>query len=330
MDKKIYFKIRNQLDFSKKRSMLLKHVFLDILILSAAIFMMFQHEVIPYIASQFLIASFFFRSFSLMHEAVHGTIDSNSFINNTVGIVYGGLCFLPFTTWKNIHIDHHVWSGNIDKDPTMKMVREFPNMSKFKKILYSTIWKSWVPYIAFLQEVVFWSVSVKFIVDGRVESKNRTQLLLSILAPAAVFAGIIVFSAQMNSLFFLAPSIVIYLVMVEVINFPHHLRLPRFGGNERLNLWEQYQISRTCVYSNWFSKYVLLNFNYHSEHHMFPQLPWYELEKAFHLLKNEATIDDYNLGVGHEWIKVNRNKSLSIVFAPTKTIEFNKSNTEAA
>jgi fatty acid desaturase len=124
--------------------------------------------------------------------------------------------------------------------------------------------------------------------------------------------------------------VAIYLAMVEVINLPHHLRLPRLPGEGKLSLWNQHQVSRTCVYSSWFSSFVLLNFNYHAEHHMFPTLPWYELPKA-HALVQKAQPKGYYLCNGHEWIRENRQKNLKEVFAPTEIIEPDfQSGSEAA
>jgi fatty acid desaturase len=124
-----------------------------------------------------------------------------------------------------------------------------------------------------------------------------------------------------GSVFALAPSVIIYLAMVEVINLPHHLRLPRLAGSgeEKLSLWNQYKVSRTCVYSGWFSRLVLLNFNYHAEHHMFPTLPWHELPKAYERVR-AAQPEGYQFCEGHEWIRVNRQKDLREVFAPTEIL----------
>src|SRR2546423_1704170 len=60
------------------------------------------------------LAVFYFRSFSLMHEAVHGSITPRRRWNDWIGLVYGVFCFLPFEHWRDIHLLHHQWAGNVE------------------------------------------------------------------------------------------------------------------------------------------------------------------------------------------------------------------------
>jgi len=106
-----------------------------------------------------------------------------------------------------------------------------------------------------------------------------------------------------------APGIVLYLVMVEVINFPHHLELPQNRGDKTLHFWEQHHISRSCLYPKWVSKFFLNNFNLHAEHHIFPKAPWYKLDQ----IQNEvqtALGSEYNHSHKSEWILKNRKKDI--------------------
>lgn len=321
MDKQAFLEIRNQLDFTRKPSRLWLHFAQDGILIGGVTLCLARPSLATYGLAQALVAAFFFRAFSLMHDAVHGALHGRESVNDWIGVIFGGLCFLPYTTWKAMHLDHHFWAGNVDKDPVMKMVREFPKKSAAHKRWKAAIWKSWIPYIAFLQEVVFWSVSVSFISGGRIQPEKRIELLLSVAAPV-VFAGslVVVGNALGSALYFL-PAFIAYLVLIEVINFPHHLRLRRLSGERSLPLWNQYKVSRTCVYSSWFSRLVLLNFNYHAEHHMFPALPWHELPRAQKLVRERLRAEDYNFCIGHEWIVENRQKDLAEVFAPTGSLD---------
>jgi fatty acid desaturase len=317
MDKKTYLSIRNGLDFSPKPAILLAHIAQDLAIMASVSGLLWGKTIWGYALAQILLACFYFRCFSIMHDAVHGSLAKQTGLNDWLGILYGGLCFLPFTTWKSVHLEHHAWAGNISNDPVMRIVRDFPNKSAFRKKLDTYLWRSWMPYVAALQELLFWTVSVAKILENNIRAHQRVQLAASVLAPLSVAMGLVMGGHALGSALFFLPSIMAYLVMVEIINFPHHLRLPRLTGEGKLNLWEQYRVSRTCIYASWFSRLVTLNFNYHAEHHMFPTLPWHELPKA-HSLVMESKPNEYQMCQGHEWIRANRRKDLSEVFAPTK------------
>jgi omega-6 fatty acid desaturase (delta-12 desaturase) len=330
MDKKSYLNLQRQLNFVPRASAILKHLAQDLVIFAAVASLLGVNTFWGWVAVQPLLACLYFRAFSLMHDAVHNSVSRRTTLNNWLGVFYGGLCFLPFTTWRSMHLEHHAWVGNFDKDPVMKMVREFPQKSGFHQRADTLLWRSWLPYIAFLQEAVFWTVSAKLIAEKGKYKGKRLELIASVTATFVAAIGVLAAGVYFGSWALLLPSVVIYLGMVEVINLPHHLRLPRLQRDAKLSLWEQYQVSRTCVYADWFSRLALLNFNYHAEHHMFPTLPWYELPKAYALVKEQSPAG-YHLCIGHEWIRENRQKNLDEVFAPTEIlVPVSDSNQEAA
>lgn len=329
MEKKTYSAIQKQLNFSPRATAIFIHLFLDCVVVLAATQALSLDSRLGYVAAQFLLAALYFRGFSMMHDAVHRAVSKRPWVNDGLGILYGGVCFLPFITWRTMHLEHHFWAGNFDKDPVMKMVRGFAQKSKRQRETDTMLWRSWIPYIAFLQEAVFWTISARFIGDRGRYQGQRMELLASVLTPILMASALLAVGQRLGHWALLLPSVVIYLGMVEIVNLPHHLRLPRLLGEGKLPIWKQYRVSRTCIYGDWFSKLVLLNFNYHAEHHMFPNLPWYELPKAYALVKDQA-LEGYHRGEGHEWIRENRQRNLVDVFAPTEIIVHQSSEHKAA
>lgn len=325
MNKQVYTEIRQQLDFEPKAARLIAHLAQDFLLLAAITALLASEQLWAYALSQPLLAALFFRSFGILHEAVHGNLSENRRVNDWLGVFYGALCFLPFTTWRSLHQEHHAWVGNFEKDPVMRMVREFPKKSEMHKTADTYFWRSWIPYIAFLQEAVFWTGSAKLIVEKDSYQGKKGELFASVGAPLLVASALLLGGFAIGNAFALAPAVIIYLMMVEVINLPHHLRLPRLpaASEEKLSLWQQYKVSRTCIYTGWFSRLVLLNFNYHAEHHMFPTLPWHELPKAYERVR-AANPQGYQFCEGHDWIRVNRQKDLREVFSPTEILASEK------
>lgn len=306
MNPSVYQSIRNQFNFEKKVLPTLLHLFYDFsLVACLSLLVQFASPWLAYPFGCLGVAVLLFRNFSLMHDAVHGAVLFRKTPNDLVGIYAGTLCLLPFENWKKIHLEHHKWAGNIDKDPSMSLVKIYPNWPVWLQNSLSLMWKAWIPSLAFLQYIVFWFHSLRF---AHKESKNK-KLLLSLVVPIVFWSFLLYWIPPTFMWASLIPGLGLYLVAVEVVNFPHHLELPQMQGDQKLPLYQQHSIARTCLYPKWFAKYVVLNFNYHIEHHMYPNVPWYYLDKIHHHTQSELGAS-YNTDPQFAWILKNRPKNL--------------------
>jgi fatty acid desaturase len=260
------------------------------------------------------IAILLFRNFSLMHEAVHGSASSSRPLNDCVGLYAGMLSLLPYDNWKSIHLSHHKWAGNIDHDPSMSLVRLYPSWPIWARRTLSALWRCWVPALAVLQYVVFWVHSLRLVPREKLTSRR----LLSLGMPPLFWTALVLGSPPPVLWAAIVPGIFLYLLAVEVVNFPHHLELPQLHGDTRLSPQRQHQISRTCLYPRWFARYVVLNFNYHVEHHMYPFVPWHALD-AIHAETASRLGQDYNTDPHWTWILKNRPRTLDDVLAASST-----------
>jgi fatty acid desaturase len=301
-----YQKIRQELLFKIPRGLVLGHMAANFCLIAAAVTLeLFTPPWIKIPLQAAILSIVYFRAFGLMHEAVHSLGASGPRANLWVGRVSGWLCFLPFEAWKEIHLQHHYWAGNYEKDPTMKIVEklragEFPITR-----LLNFAWRWGVPVMAFNQHLVFWAKSWSICRGWARARLVAGAALWMAIASAFLFSG---------HGMVLALSLFIYLVMVETINFPHHLDLPQLSGDSRLTVFDQHLISRSCVYPRWLARHVLLNFNYHVEHHLFPTLPYQQLEKAHELVQTIADRVEIHVCQGNEWIRSNRRKDFKEVF----------------
>ncbi|MGE3758288.1 MAG: fatty acid desaturase, partial [Pseudobdellovibrionaceae bacterium] len=236
MRKEAYATIRKNTPLKIKATRLWTHVFADTALVSliASLVISFNGSFVQYLAIP-LIATFMFRSFSLMHESVHGVTYKNKFVNDFFGVLYGSLNLLPYEQWKKTHLEHHFWSGNIEKDPVMTIVRQFPAMNSKTKRFLNTLWVLWIPMLAFLQYGVFWYASLGHYFKGQKSLRN----VISLFSPIFVWTTILALAPLQISLTVLAPAVVLYMIAVEVINFPHHLGLPQSKGDAKLPAWEQ-------------------------------------------------------------------------------------------
>ena len=307
MDKTKYFHIRTGLNFSSKARGVDYLGDLFFASLSAAPLVLGISGITAPVAVLSL-SILFFRSFGRMHEAVHGSLCRNRKLNDGLGHLYGVFCVLPYRLWKDLHLQHHNWSGNFDRDPVMALVRTFSlhkDLGTREKV-YSFLWRAWIPVLAYLQMLTFWKESLKLL--------KKSQVLSGFFsATPLIFWGAVAAAAPWPYLLAIVlPAALIYLMMIEAINLPHHLSIEKSWGEDKYPLPDQHVTARTCTYPLWFNRMVLLNFNYHVEHHLFPNLSQHELPKASVMVK-DALGNRYQSCAGFEWVVVNRKKNLRAV-----------------
>ncbi|MGZ3768419.1 MAG: fatty acid desaturase family protein [Bdellovibrio sp.] len=308
MNKKEYFALKAGLDLNKRWLPLLNFFFVEISLVGFVFW--FLHENLYFLASP-LIAIMMFRNFSLMHDGTHNAISNNKRINDLIGYWCGIVCLLPFRAWKTIHLHHHLWSGNIEKDPVMKLRTTLPEAKPYIQSLLTFAWRNWIPTLATLQYLLFWKLAFNY-----ASEKNKFFSWLGVILPVTLWSALISFCSIKIILFSILPAVFLYLLSVEIINFPHHLHLKMFKDETKLPVWKQNISARTCVYPKWIARHLVLNFNFHTEHHMFPDAPWYTLEKIHEKLI-QCLGSELNVDIMFSWTKKNRSLSLvEVVVAP--------------
>lgn len=308
--------IRAELDFSKRELLWLMQIVLDVALGAAIAFALHSRTGWGLLIAAILSPVLFFNSFALMHEAVHRALSDRLWLNDLVGVIGGAFCFLPYEPWRQMHLEHHLWAGNVERDPVNKLRKDYDPSQRRKNLILSSIWRSWLPILALLQHIVFWTYLFQYFKKKALHRGRGVVFIASYLVPAIIYAGVAYFGSRYLPLVALLPGIFLYLVLVEFVNLPHHLDLPTTRGETKLALLDQYLIARSAIYPRWFSRWVLLNFNLHLEHHLFPNLPWHGLEKARILVK-PILEGKYNETFGSQWLLEHRNQPLGKLLAPS-------------
>lgn len=310
MLKNEYFKIRGLLDFSISPRFIIQTLLIQA-VLFCSIYAIFKTSY--FYLNILLIPVFLFRSFGILHEAVHNNVAENKILNDVIGLLMGCFCFLPYFPWVKLHLAHHKWSGNTEQDPTLLIVKEFDSKTETIQDLYNFFWKSKIPVLAFMQHFVFWIQSFK--VTTRAGIKNISLNTISALGPAVTWFFVVHNLNTPQRITFFAAACC-YLGLVEIVNFPHHVG-KYVNSKKPLFLWEQPETTRTCRYSKFFEEHIILNFNFHNEHHLFPDLPANQLRDAHTALiqkKHDFTVD-YN----SNWVLSARRENIdSFMQKPTE------------
>ncbi|MCM0605938.1 MAG: fatty acid desaturase [Xanthomonadaceae bacterium] len=321
MNSKRHNEIRNSLKLKFDETFLQNYIISSSFLLVVAIFLnlRFSYSPVRFLSIP-LITVFMFRSFAFMHEAVHCLLTKNLKLNQLLGVISGTFCLLSFESWKQAHLAHHKWSGNVDKDPVAAMIKRYPNFSSTTQGILSFGWRIWFPALSLLQHSVFWGITVQFTLTKKI----TPRLFWSAIVPILFWVCLVALSPAPFIVSILLPSILLYLIGTEIINAPHHLGLEYFFGDTQIPISEQFKIARSCVYPEWISKWIVLNFNYHIEHHMYPFVPCYHLDKLHSVLKKELG-SIYNQDPSFSWTFTNRKKDLGIVFGSDQvSLEYKK------
>lgn len=316
MDKGEYIRCRQQLRFDRPLWPALAVIGFDAGLAATAFWGMSLGGTAAWLAAQPLLTLVYFHNFALLHEAGHGSVHERRRVNTLIGHYASICCFMPYFPWKLMHQEHHIWAGNIEKDPTMANLKKMRDRGRVSPLVRFA-WRSWVPLAALLQHFVFWGYPLHLWKTGKLNRGNLAQSLISIGFLAATYTALgLLFPAQI-SLSALWPSLLLYLVVTELVNLPHHVMMPTFmttPARNRLHAWEQHVTTRSCYYPYGLA-FLTLNFNLHIEHHFFPSLPWYRLPRLRALLK-PALGEGYTEVIGIGWNLQNRSRDAGDIVLP--------------
>jgi fatty acid desaturase len=312
MDKSTFLDLGRQMRFEPRFSVNLAVILLDLVLVAAGFACLEAGGVPLFVLSQLLFATVMSHGFALLHESGHGNTSTRPIVNTLTGHYASLFCLLPYFPWMYVHQQHHQWTGNMDRDPSMKQIRNYDPERRVKNGLMEALWRSWVPLLAAVQHLVFWAYPLVQLREGGWNPRVLRSLASVLFVPAAYTALHLAFPAHVRlASFWLA--IPLYFMIFELVNFPHHLATKLLSGEQRLPLWEQQAATRSCYYPPVLGEALCMNFNFHTEHHLFPAVPWYHLRRIRGAVKR-ALGEEYQEIVGFGWNVRYRKESAADVF----------------
>lgn len=308
MNREVYKSLRSKLNFDYQWSKLALYAAEDAVLWSCFFYFLYQPLTLAWIAA-LPFAVLMFRNFALMHEASHGIAGPTYKLNYVLGLISGAVCFLPFNLWRAIHVEHHFWTGNFHQDPALEVVKRYPDSSKFMKNVFTVMWITRFPLMAFFQYIVFWYHSAL-----KLAKKPRDlNLWISLVSPLALW-GTMIYAFSFSQIAVVGLGIFLYSLLFDHINLPHHVGVYSYDPKERKGVWDQHSVARCCRYP-WIIEHMVLNFNFHAEHHMMPDLPWHELPKAHAKLIEEKPEGEFHF-IRAGWLAEQRRKTFAEFLRP--------------
>jgi fatty acid desaturase len=313
LDKTEYVKLRAALRLTPSVLPTIGILAFDVALLTAAAALLRASSWESFALAQLLLVVVFFNAFSIMHECGHGSASASPRLNAALGHIASSLCFIPFYSWRYIHQKHHAYTGNVERDPVLKSLRRW-RASGVPAIVRAS-WQAWIPLGALLQHAVYLMYPLELRRSGELTRRKAVRCLISTLWLPLSWALGGWLAPDLVRFESVAPALILFLVAEELVNIPHHVGATTF--DRKLAVWEQYRASRSCWYPTGVSELLLLNFNFHIEHHLFPTLPWFRLRGARTAVK-QLLAERYEEAIGIQWNLENRSRDLENIVRDTR------------
>jgi len=242
-----------------------------------------------WLAGQFLLAFALVQWFVVLHECGHGTLFASHRWNTVVGHLAGTCALIPFGVWQRIHRRHHRWTGWQDIDPTTENLTPRP-LAPPERFIVNTCWRLWIPLFAVLYRVAnFWNVLrlLRLFPDRDVRRALVTEVALYV----ALFGGLVLLAGPALTLRLGGVAMLLALVAEEVLIVSQHTHVPMTLSEglpvEPYHPIEQEIFTRSLRLPRWLSRLVL-HFDAHELHHMYPFVPGYYLDRVPYGPMNEV------------------------------------------
>ncbi len=215
------------------------------------------------VAGMVLIGIFIQAIAIVMHEALHGNLFQSTRLNRWVMFAFGAPAFFSGTAYKMAHLNHH------------RQTRCEQDQDEI-----SNLYKTPAQYLAIFYALFFVATFIYlFIVLPRSAIqigtyRERCAIALEYTALVMVYSGVIVWGVSAGHAAWL---LWYWILPMLVAMFLSNIR----GLSEHLCTSTDHVLRKTrTIRSNRLVSFLMLNLNYHLEHHLFPGVPWYNLRKV--------------------------------------------------
>lgn len=197
----------------------------------------------------------------LTHEAIHQNLSKNKSLNDFLGKYVCGLpVFISFERWRTLHLMHHRFVG-ADADPDRYLYQFYPISTK--RFFYHFFSGK----LIFFHFIYFTDLG-KNLFNVPFKKADRLFFILFHVSIIILFFYFNIFKYYV--LFWCVPFVFCIPLTLLYNCLEHH---------ECYLLNDENKKSRTIITPHYIQKVLLpLNVQYHGEHHLYPNIPQYNLE----------------------------------------------------
>ena len=214
--------------------------------------------------------------FAPLHETVHRTAFRSVRLNDAVGWVAGALLVLPPVYFRYFHFAHHRHTQDPARDPELAQAKPTNWWRYLRHLSGLPVW------IGNAQAVITHAagrVPEAFVPKGRQgEIVREARVLLGIYAAVAV-----------GSIALASPAALIYWVIPALLGQPF-LRAYLLAEHGACPLVRDMLANTRTTLTNAVVRFLAWNMPYHTEHHVYPAVPFHRLPEAHALLKERLKV----------------------------------------
>ena len=228
------------------------------------------------VVGELLLFAAIWRWFSLLHTSAHNAVVSGRRGNDLVGLLASAFALLPYYPWTETHLAHHQWTGWQGRDPSLA----FPTITEAPRSLKATMdvcWRLHVPFFSLY--FIFGKLWKSASTSAAVTRLRPWEIVISYVVLFGVHGGLTALLG-VAYLVALAPAVLAYLVTSDVVLLNQHSELEQRIADEGarpLHPVDHLQHTRSVLLPELLSRHVLLRFDWHELHHLYPGVPHYRL-----------------------------------------------------
>ena len=221
----------------------------------------------------------------VMHDCCHGSLFSSKATNTWVGTVSGFMIGTDFGGFCQQHWRHHSTYG-ADEDPQGDDYLHLENAARS-----ALVWHLLRPLIGYNLWKLFLFKSNKSEDATQSASSKRGVFLIGTVSTQLLIAGTAtgMFSVPWLVLFYPACAATFALFFSQVRGFVEHVAMPGISPVRHARTHLPNAIDKLFFYT--------LNFNYHIEHHKYPNVPSCNLPVLHERMKNDPGYGDVSSSV---------------------------------
>lgn len=280
-----------------------------------SIFLSAFESPVPWLAGQILLAIALIQWFVILHECGHETLFRTNRLHIYAGHLASFFSVIPFHCWREVHGMHHRWTGWQDMDPTTASLVP-RKLGRAEKAVINACWKSGIPlFSVFYRAANFWNPPrLRILFQDRA---RRQTLAWNILLLFTAYAVSVYWVGFGQSVRLVGLGFLLSLIFQDPLLLSQHTHIPlNLSHGEKVKPYpalQQEVFTRSLRFPSWFSTCVLLNFDAHELHHMYPFIPGYRLRSINYSPENEINWWRWIRGAkqlpGEVFLFQNRNQS---------------------
>ena len=209
----------------------------------------------------YLLAATALHGISLFtHEAVHGTLSKNRWLNG----VAGAMCAIPvlqnFSAYRVLHLRHHQHLGE-DGDPD-----HYANYTRWSWLVFGMNWaRLLIGYPVYI-------IAIPILGFKHGNLASRAGILAEIVATTLVMVFVLISPIPTAWIWhgWIIPMLIIN-TMVNIRGMSQHTLLEHADDEIR---------GTRSILTVPIVRFFMCNENYHLEHHLYPGVPWHHLPKV--------------------------------------------------